>query len=254
MKLFPDTLFKKKKSPFSEVESLLTTGVSPDEIIERLKKKYNKKEIEKAIEKAKIKIGVTEGVEVPNFLKPPLETKEAIAPKLEEVKKPEPTLAKEEISEKLPEEEGGEKPKIPKAPWETVGAKPPEISKTPPPETGPYTLDDYVAIAESVAEGIRNELNRRLDRLSERVEAHAELSKKLDSIIVDIEEIKGKYATMLERSEELRHFESELQELKGSTEAVLGILKTTLPVVLKTLKEIKEKGPKKRKKEVEHLI
>ena len=48
---------------------------------------------------------------------------------------------------------------------------------------------------------------------------------------------------MSERSEKMLELEGQVLDVKGNVSSILQILKATLPPVIKTLKELKEKKP-----------
>lgn len=245
-------LFDKKKTkhvPVAEVEGMLRTGTPEAVIRSRLKEeKYSMEDINKAIEQAKIKLGATG---VPQGLKPPWEQLEPQPPALTD-KPPAPTPPKAKKG-----------PAAPMPPLTPMPSKAPEPEQPPweppksaaPTQLGKYSITDLETVIRPLIEGLKTEVDSKLDSISGELRKLSATDKKLQGIVQELETVKTQLST-LSKKKLTTDYDEELAQLKGSVNSILEILKGTLPPVIKTLRELKNEkaSVNKKQKEVEHLI
>ena len=129
-----------------------------------------------------------------------------------------------------------------------------EVQVTPLP-----TLGDIESLVMPLLEEFRGEMNEKVQGLQGELESLNETELRLRAVLDSLEEIKGRYSSIADQTQDFGRYEEEIEELKASVDSVLKILKSTLPPVIKTLKEIKveheaQKAVEEKKKEISHLI
>jgi len=211
-------LFGKKKSlPISEVEGMLSSGTPEAAIRSKLRQDgFSEEEASKCIEQAKVKVGV---------VTPQSYSQEAPLPW-----EAQPYPAEQQPAEQYPQYE------------------------QPQPQQQSLAQDEFQVLLQTAIENMKNEMDQKLQDLEVRLERVGELEGKLQTIISSLEEMKGKYSVLLEKSDQFAKYEDELGEVKGNVNSVLQILKTTLPPVIKTLQDIKEQKAAPKKSDIEHLL
>lgn len=139
-------------------------------------------------------------------------------------------------------------------PWEAVPQEQAaDAGQEQAPQQQSVAQEEFQILLQTAIENLKSEMEQKLQELEGRLERVGELEDKLQTIISSLEEMKGKYSVLLEKSDQFAKYEEELGEVRGNVNSVLQILKTTLPPVIKTLQEIKEQKPAP-KKDIEHLL
>ncbi len=210
-------LFGKKKSlPISDVEGMLSSGTPEEAIRSKLRQDgFSDEEASKCIEQAKVKVGVA-------------------APQPYSQEAPLPWEAQQYPAEQQPAEQ-----------YEQAAPQQQQQS---------VAQEEFQMLLQTAIENLKNEMEQKLQELEGRLERVGELEDKLQTIISSLEEMKGKYSVLLEKSDQFGKYEQELGEVRGNVNSVLQILKTTLPPVIKTLQEIKAQKPAPKKSDIEHLL
>lgn len=210
-------IFGKKRSlPIAEVEGMLTSGTPEEAIKSKLKQDgFSDDEVSKCIEQARVKVGVVA----------PQQYQQEAMP-----------------WEAVPQEQAAE-----------FGQEQ-QYAQQPQPQQQSVAQEEFQMLLQTAIENLKNEMEQKLQELEGRLERVGELEDKLQTIISSLEEMKGKYSVLIDKSDQFAKYEDELGEVKGNVNSVLQILKTTLPPVIKTLQEIKEQKPAPKKSDVEHLL
>lgn len=213
-------LFGKKKSlPISDVEGMLSSGTPEEAIRSKLRQDgFSDEEASKCIEQAKVKVGV-------------------VAPQPYSQEAPLPWEAQQYPAEQQPAEFAQE-----------------QYEQQPQQQQQSVAQEEFQMLLQTAIENLKNEMEQKLQELEGRLERVGELEDKLQTIISSLEEMKGKYSVLIEKSDQFGKYEQELGEVRGNVNSVLQILKTTLPPVIKTLQEIKAQKPAPKKSDIEHLL
>ena len=266
---------KVRPLPISEAQTMLSSG-TPDSVVrERLKQEgYTEAEISKSVDQARIKIGVTSKEAVPDASapwesaapsaeRPPWESP-LQAPPAQEVQAQAPPAQLEQAppaQEAQNDQYAQMHPEPQQTPWQVPESEtqnpvgygqpdqPPEVQV---PEQAPeepaqqypepsFAQEDVQVAIDSAISGLKTELDAKFMELESKLESVEHLEENLGRIVSDLDEIKGKYTAMSERAEKLSEMEDEMLEVKGNVSSVLQILKSTLPPVIKSLKDLKEK-------------
>ena len=262
---------KGSHTPVAEVEGMLRTGTPESVIRSRLKdEKYSTDEVNKALEQAKIKVSA--GEVAPSDIKAPWEEVDQgsipgqggeMAPPWES-EGAQPGAGGAGVPGQGPGVPG-QGPGVPgPATPEPLASMPesPLVPGAPTPAPAPaagapgYSLDDLHSMIQPLLEGLRAEIDAKLDNISSNLEKVSSTEKKLDALIKDLEKIKTGYGEISDKTKDIGDYQDELNQLKTSVNSVLEILKGTLPPMIKTLREMKggKAEADKVKKQIEHLI
>ncbi len=121
--------------------------------------------------------------------------------------------------------------------------QPPEPQQQAPEETQHAFAQEELQLAlDSAISNLKTEIDSRLVEIEGKIESMSQVEETLKTIVSDLDEMKGRYNAMSERSEKFSEIEDQVLEIKGNISSVLQILKTTLPPVIKTLKEMKDRS------------
>ena len=105
-------------------------------------------------------------------------------------------------------------------------------------------LEGVQTVIENATANLKTEIDSKFMEMEQKINSITELEGKLQAIISDLDEMKGRYTAISERIEKIAELEDSVSEVKGNVNSMLQILKSALPPMIKTLKEIKEgKGP-----------
>ena len=158
------------------------------------------------------------------------------APQEEQPAEQQPWQVPEGDTSAVPEEE-------PQAPQPDYAAQPLEYAPAQQAGTPDFSHEDFQVALDGAISNLKAEFDSKMLELEGKLDSVSHLEESLKVIVADLDEIKGKYTAMSERSEKFIELEGQVLDVKGNVSSILQILKATLPPVIKTLKELKEKKP-----------
>lgn len=269
--------------PIAEAQTMISSGTPDTVVRDRLKQGgYTDDEVSRSIDQAHVKLGVApkggpfaapapwesqappaQGQATPPWersaasrARPPWEAPPAEEPQAEspfatgeeaEQQSPEGGLQEEQPTEQpwqVPEGDTSQVPEEePQAPQPDYAAQPLEYAPAQQAGTPDFSHEEFQVVIDSAISNLKVEFDSKILELEEKLESVSHLEESLKTIISDLDEIKGKYNAMSERSDKMVELEGQVLDVKGNVSSILQILKTTLPPVIKTLKELKDKKP-----------
>lgn len=140
----------------------------------------------------------------------------------------------------------------PEEPWADTGEESPLAAPgeeapfpQPPPQgmqMGP-THDDVHQIANTVADGVRQEFNTKISSLAEDIDKLKEMEDNMSELTDTLSSVEKKYESLEGKAGKLPKGDEEaIQDIKSTVDNLNHVLMTALPALIKEIREIAKKG------------
>jgi hypothetical protein len=137
--------------------------------------------------------------------------------------------------------EGARAPPMEENPF---GEPPAPYAEPPPPFVQPAPVEpqappteDMQNIAQSVGEGVKQELNAKIDVLREEVNELKSLEKDISELVSSMKEVERKYEELETKAPERM---AEISEIKGTVNSMNQVLNKALPALIKEISSLKK--------------